>query len=122
MSALFDRSIRAGTAGANRTCKTTQHSRPATQGARTVARRFAASQGRSLVDCPRRRAYTVSAQRPEGELLDEADVSTQSAPPGEDARVSRAHEDEGRTKGVEAPSCEGPQTADRLSGGLSRRQ
>jgi ribonuclease P protein component len=57
-----------------------------------------------------------------GDLLDEADVSTQSAPPGEDARVSRAHEDEGRTKGVEAPSREGPQTAHRLSGGLSRRQ
>jgi ribonuclease P protein component len=57
-----------------------------------------------------------------GELLDEADVSTQSAPPGQDARVSRAHEDEGRTKGIEAPSREGPQTADRLSGGLSRRQ
>jgi ribonuclease P protein component len=57
-----------------------------------------------------------------GELLDEADVSTQSAPPGQDSRVSRAHEDQGRTKGVEAPSRERPQTADRLSGGLSRRQ
>ena len=57
-----------------------------------------------------------------GALLDEADVSTQSTPPSQDARVSRAHEDEGRTKGVEAPSCQGPQTADRLSGGLSRRQ
>jgi ribonuclease P protein component len=57
-----------------------------------------------------------------GDLLDEANVSTQSTPPSQDARVSRAHEDEGRTKGVEAPSCEGPQTADRLSGGLSRRQ
>jgi ribonuclease P protein component len=57
-----------------------------------------------------------------GELLDEADVSTQSAPPGQDSRVSRTHEDEGRTQGVEAPSRERPQTADRLSGGLSRRQ
>ena len=57
-----------------------------------------------------------------GDLLDEADVSTQSAPPGEDARVSRAHENEGRTQGVEAPSCEGPQTVDRLSGGLPRHQ
>jgi len=57
-----------------------------------------------------------------GDLLDEADVSTQSAPPGEDARVPRAHEDEGRTKGVEAPSGEGPQTVDRLSGGLPRHQ
>ena len=57
-----------------------------------------------------------------GDLLDEANVSTQSTPPSQDARVSRAHEDEGRTKGVEASSCEGPQTADRLSGGLSRRQ
>jgi ribonuclease P protein component len=57
-----------------------------------------------------------------GELLDEADVSTQSAPAGEDARLPRAHEDEGRTKGVEATSCEGPEAADRLTGGLSRRQ
>lgn len=57
-----------------------------------------------------------------GDLLHEADVSTQSPPPGEDARVSRAHEDEGRTKGVEGPSREGSQTAHRLSGRLSRRQ
>jgi len=56
-----------------------------------------------------------------GELLDEANVSTQSAPPGQDPRVSRAHEHEGRAKGVEAPSRERSQTADRLSG-LSRRQ
>src|SRR5947199_206849 len=59
---------------------------------------------------------------PKGELLDEANVSTQSAPPGQDPRVSRAYEDQGRTQGVEAPSRERPQTADRLSGGLSRRQ
>ncbi len=59
---------------------------------------------------------------PKGELLDEANVSTQSAPPGQDPRVSRAHEHEGRAKGVEAPSRERSQTADRLSGGLSRRQ
>jgi len=57
-----------------------------------------------------------------GDLLDEADVSTQSAPSGQDTRVSRADEHEGRTKGVEAPSRERSQTADRLSGGLSRRQ
>lgn len=57
-----------------------------------------------------------------GDLLDEADVSTESAPPGEDAWLPRAHEDEGRTKGVEASACEGPETADRLIGGLSRRQ
>jgi ribonuclease P protein component len=57
-----------------------------------------------------------------GDLLDETDVSTQSAPPGQDARLSRAHEDEGWTKGIEAPSCQGPETADRLTGGLSRRQ
>jgi ribonuclease P protein component len=57
-----------------------------------------------------------------GDLLDEADVSTQSAPTGEDAWLPRAHEDEGRTQGVEAPSREGPETADRLTGGLSRRQ
>src|SRR5256886_9321921 len=59
---------------------------------------------------------------PKGELLDEANVSTQSAPPGQDPRVSRAHEHEGRAKGVEAPARERSQTADRLSGGLSRRQ
>jgi ribonuclease P protein component len=64
----------------------------------------------------------VSVLRPEGDLLDEADVSTQCAPAGQDARISRAHEDEGRTEGVEASPREGPQTADRLSGGLSRRQ
>ena len=52
----------------------------------------------------------------------EADVSTQSAPTGKDARIPGAYEDEGRTKGVEAPSSEGPKAADRLTGGLSRRQ
>jgi ribonuclease P protein component len=57
-----------------------------------------------------------------GDLLDEANVSTQSAPTGEDAWFSRAHEDEGRPKGVEAPSCKGPEAADCLTGGLSRRQ
>jgi ribonuclease P protein component len=51
----------------------------------------------------------------------EADVSTESAPAGQDARVSRAHEDQGRPKGAEAPSCEGPKAADRLTGRLSRR-
>jgi ribonuclease P protein component len=57
-----------------------------------------------------------------GDSCDEADVSTQSAPPGEDARLSRAYEDEGRPQGVEAASREGSQTADRLTGRLSRRQ
>jgi ribonuclease P protein component len=57
-----------------------------------------------------------------GDLLDEADVSTESAPTGEDARLPRADEDEGRPEGVEAPSCQGPETADRLTGGLPRRQ
>jgi ribonuclease P protein component len=57
-----------------------------------------------------------------GELFDEADVSTQSAPAGQDARLSRAHEDQRRTKGVEAAAHEGAETADRLTGGLSRRQ
>jgi ribonuclease P protein component len=54
-------------------------------------------------------------------LLDETDVSTQPPPAGQDARLSRAHEDQGRPKGIEAPSCEGPKTADRLTRGLSRR-
>jgi ribonuclease P protein component len=57
-----------------------------------------------------------------GERLDEANVSTESAPSGQDARLSRAHEDQGRAKGVEASSREGAQTPDRLTGGLSRRQ
>lgn len=57
-----------------------------------------------------------------GDLLDEADVPTQSAPTGEDARLSRAHEDEGRPKGVEAPSCKRPEAAHCLTGGLPRRQ
>jgi ribonuclease P protein component len=57
-----------------------------------------------------------------GDLLDEANVPTQSAPTGEDARLSGAHEDEGRPKGAEAASCKGPEAADCLTGGLSRRQ
>ena len=57
-----------------------------------------------------------------GDLLDEAYVSTQSAPTGEDARLPRAHEDEGWTEGSEAASREGPETADCLTGELSRRQ
>jgi ribonuclease P protein component len=57
-----------------------------------------------------------------GDLLDEADISTPSASTGQDARLPRAHEDERRTEGAEAPSCEGPEAADRLTGGLSRRQ
>jgi ribonuclease P protein component len=57
-----------------------------------------------------------------GDLLDEADVSTQSAAASQNTRLPRAHEDQGRTKGVEAPSREGPEAVDRLTGGLSRRQ
>jgi ribonuclease P protein component len=57
-----------------------------------------------------------------GDLLDEANVPTQSAPTGEDARLSRAHEDERRPKGVETPSRKGPEAADRLTGGLPRQQ
>jgi ribonuclease P protein component len=65
----------------------------------------------------------VSVQRSERETCsNEADVSTQSAPAREDARLPRADEDQGRTKGVEAASCKGPKAADRLTGGLSRRQ
>jgi ribonuclease P protein component len=57
-----------------------------------------------------------------GDRLDETDVSTQSTAARQDPRLPRAHEDEGRTKSVEAPSREGPEAADRLTGGLSRRQ
>jgi ribonuclease P protein component len=75
-----------------------------------------------LLTAPERVSTLCRFDDRKGDLLDEANVSTQSTPASQDARVSRAHEDEGRTKGVEAPSGEGPQTADRLSGGLSRRQ
>src|SRR2546425_9147961 len=68
LSALFDRSIRAGTAGPTGHKPTTRASRPANHGARTLARHFAASQGRSLVDCFGGHAYTVSVQRPEGRI------------------------------------------------------
>ncbi len=52
----------------------------------------------------------------------ETDVSAESAPPGENARVSRAHEDEGRPKGAEAAARQGAQTAHRLERGFPRRE
>jgi len=122
LSALFDRSIRAGSAGLNRTCK--NHATPTTanHGARTVARCFATPQGRSSLTALGGVPTLCRFYDPKGDRFDEAHISTQSAPPSEDARLSRAHENQRRTKGVEAPSRQGTQTADRLSGGLSRRQ
>src|SRR5215471_13364018 len=60
--------------------------------------------------------------RRQGAALHEADVSAESAPPGEDARFSRAHEDEGRTQGPEAAPRQGTETARRLERGFPRRE
>ena len=57
-----------------------------------------------------------------GERAHEADVSTQPAPAGEDARLPRAHEDEGRAEGAEAPPSQGSQTAHRVAGRFPRRE
>jgi ribonuclease P protein component len=53
-------------------------------------------------------------------IVHEADVSAECAPPEEDARLSRADEDEGRSQNVEAAAREGAQTADGVSGRLRR--
>jgi ribonuclease P protein component len=101
-------------------------SREPSNGARTLAHAFESSQARSS----RVRRLTRLGRVPtlcrfsdrKGDLLDETDVSTQSAPASQDARLPEAHEDEGRAKSVEAASREGPETPDRLTGGLSRSQ
>src|SRR5262245_49960494 len=46
----------------------------------------------------------------------EADVSTEPSPAREDARVPRAHVDEGRSEGAEAPARQGPAATDGLVG------
>jgi ribonuclease P protein component len=57
-----------------------------------------------------------------GERVHEADVPTQSTPAREDARLPRAHEDEGRAEGAQASPRQGPQTAHRLAGRFPRRE
>ncbi len=57
-----------------------------------------------------------------GSSVHEADVSAESTPPGEDPRISQAHEDEGRPEGAEAPPRQGAQTAHRLERGFPRRE
>ena len=52
----------------------------------------------------------------------EAHIPTESAPPEEDPRLPRAHEDEGRAEGSPAPPREGAQTPDRLTGRLPRSE
>lgn len=57
-----------------------------------------------------------------GERGHEADVSTQSPPTRKDARLPRAHEDEGRAEGAQAASRQGPQTTHRVAGRFPRRE
>ena len=52
----------------------------------------------------------------------EAHIPTESAPPEEDPRLPRAHEDEGRAKDAQASPREGAQTPDRLVGRFPRRE
>ena len=57
-----------------------------------------------------------------GERAHEADVSTKSTPPGQDARLPRPHEQQGRTQSAEATAGEGAQTAHGLTGRFPRRE
>ena len=57
-----------------------------------------------------------------GEDAHEAHIPAKSAPPEEDPRLPRAHEDEGRAKDAQASAREGAQTPDRLGGRLPRRE
>ena len=75
-----------------------------------------------MVDCVRGGVYTVSVRRRSEERVHEADVSTESTAAREDARVSRSHDHEGRTQGVEASPCQGSQTAHGVAGRFPRRE
>lgn len=57
-----------------------------------------------------------------GKLVHEAHVPAESAAPEEDARIPRAHEDEGRAESAEAPARQGAETADRLTGRFPRSE
>lgn len=52
----------------------------------------------------------------------EADVPAEPASAQEDARVPRAHEDQGRAEGPQAPARQGTETVDRLTGRFPRRE
>ena len=56
------------------------------------------------------------------ERVHEADVSTESTAAREDARVSRAHDHEGRAQGAQASPCQGSQTAHGVAGRFPRRE
>jgi ribonuclease P protein component len=57
-----------------------------------------------------------------GKTVHETDVSAECAPPEEDARLPRADEDQGRTKGSQASAREGAETADCLTGQFRRHE
>jgi ribonuclease P protein component len=57
-----------------------------------------------------------------GERVHEADISTQSTPAREDARVPRTHEYEGRAEGAQAAPRQGAQTTHRLAGRFPRTE
>jgi ribonuclease P protein component len=58
-----------------------------------------------------RRATLCRFHDGKGTLAHEADVSAESPPPRQDARIPGAHEDQGRAQGVEAAQGKGSQTA-----------
>jgi ribonuclease P protein component len=64
--------------------------------------------------------HYVGSAHPKEIIVHEADVSAESTPPEENARLPRADEDEGRPQGVEAAACEGAETAHGLTGRLRR--
>jgi len=59
---------------------------------------------------------------PRGNRVHEAHVSTKSTPASQDARLPRANEDQGRAEGAQAPTGEGPQTTDRVTGRFPRSE
>jgi ribonuclease P protein component len=68
-------------------------------------------------------AYTRLAQRPEGRnAINEADVSAEPSPAGENARVPGADEDAGRAQGAQAAAGKGAEAARGLSGRFSRHE
>jgi ribonuclease P protein component len=64
--------------------------------------------------------HYVGSAHPKEINVHEADVSAESAPSEEDARLPRADEDEGRAQGVAAAAREGAETADGVTGRLRR--
>src|SRR3989454_7523270 len=57
-----------------------------------------------------------------GSIARETDISAECAPTEENPWVPRADEDQGRAEGVETPSGQGAQTADRLTGRFPRHE